>query len=82
MMLYSQLGLRTPRSFTFCGTETVPVSFEYKESILDLMFIYCPSKNASILNLRIFDNNFAIARGYVLHELQKIECIYLFCSIT
>lgn len=45
MVLYSQLGLRTLRSFTFCGTETV------LESILDLMFIYCPSKNASILNL-------------------------------
>lgn len=66
MMLYSQLGLRTPRSFTFCGTETVPVSFEYKESILDLMFIYCPSKNASILNLC----------EYLITILQLLEDMY------
>lgn len=66
MVLYSQLGLRTPRSFTFCGTETVLVSFEYKESILDLMFIYCPSKNASILNLC----------EYLITILQLLEEMY------
>lgn len=51
MVVYSQLELKNPRSFTLCGIETVLVSFDYKDSILDLVFIYCPPKKASISNL-------------------------------
>lgn len=51
MVLYSQLDLKNPRSFTLCGIETGLVSFDYKESILNLVIIYSPPKNTSISNV-------------------------------
>lgn len=44
MVLYSQLEFKNLRSFILCGIETVFVSFDYKESILNHVFIYCPPK--------------------------------------
>lgn len=63
MVLYSQLELKNPRSFTLCGIETVLVSFDYKESMLNLVFIYCPPKNASI----------SILCQYLISILQLLE---------